>query len=76
MFVAFWRMGRGAGRDTEARHTFCKSVNSSAVQLTFFGGGDGGHRSWSLPGGVPFSPSELPIVLCLANEVRWARRGV
>lgn len=38
MFVAFWKVGRGPGRDAKARHTFCKSVNSSAVQLTFLWG--------------------------------------
>lgn len=38
MFVAFRKVGRGTGRDAKAWHTFCKSVNSSAVQLTFLWG--------------------------------------
>lgn len=70
MFVFRGRVG-GLLEETR-RCTFFKNVNSCAVQLTFLGGG---HRSWSLLGGVSFSPSDVPIVLCLANEIRRKRSG-
>lgn len=67
--------GRGGGwRRREGRCTSFQNVNSRAVQLTFLGGG---HRSRPRRGGegVSASPSEVPIVLCLANEIRWERSG-
>lgn len=71
MYLLPLRVGRGLG---ETRRPGTPSSKRQLLSSpTYFLGG--GHRSWSLPGGVSFSPFEVPIVLSCERAKVGEERG-